>query len=215
MSQLFYVDRLVHFRRDVERVFPLLKGWTTEALRVRCREEFESDSLGHGFVDSRFNPAQTFKTVWDTVVQEEVRKIKISGEGCSKDNQMDPRAYTEKLVHTAKKVADSMSELMALIMDSPLYIRNDEKFNNFVQSAGALIGIKKPEDAATNEDPHGCTQKMLDEKWGTTPEWQDSIVRMMEVFEEKQQLEECLAGPSFSLGLSLDSQSKEEINKVS
>lgn len=71
-----------------------------------------------------------------------------------------------------------------------------------MQSTSTLIGINFP---ATEKfdiaQPY--SQKMFADDWAR-PEWQCTLTRMMEVWEEKQRLENCLGDPSFSLGFSQD-----------
>lgn len=197
--QLFYVDRLVHYKRHVDRAFPLMKGWTSDALRVRQRSEVDNIGFGCGYVDNRF----AMKMHSDNMVHDKGMVDLTAGEGTSNHTYMDAKAYTDNLILTAKKLADSMSCLVNLIIDAPLNIRQNESFSHVVQSTTALIGIKCPIETVQNETVEGCTQKLFNVDWGT-PEWQDSIFKMMEVFEEKQQLEQRLGDPSFSLGLTQD-----------
>lgn len=153
----------MHFKRDVERAFPLIKGWTSEALRLRQRGEMESHGFGLGYVDNRYDPAVTLMTPWGTIIEAKELEYLSGGEGPSSECLQDPTAYTLKLILTAKKVADSISDLMRLIMDAPLNIRQNESFNHAVKSSSALIGIKGPEESLTTKPAVECTQKLLSE----------------------------------------------------
>ena len=43
---MLYLDRVLLTRRTVHRHFPTIKGWTTEKLRERVREERKANQLG-------------------------------------------------------------------------------------------------------------------------------------------------------------------------
>lgn len=141
--QLFYVDRLVHYKRHVAHDFPLLKGWMSDVIHVWYRDELDKIEFGRGFVDSRFEPAQRFRTNWDHLVRDKEMFALEGGEGSSSGSAKEPATYKLSLLTltTAKKVVDSMSTLMALIVDATLHIRENLAFSNVVQTNSALIGI--------------------------------------------------------------------------
>lgn len=199
--QMFYVDRVVHYKRHVKRVFPLINGWTSDALRIRQRSEINKGGFGRGYVDERFDPTENFRTEWDNISIEK-------GEPCNNDEEIlstkedlsEVDEYTKKLISNAKKVADSMSALMNVIMEAPMKLRQNTTFSKTVHTSAVLIGVKTT--IAADKPSQDCSESMLDEEY-QTQEWKETLVRMMEVFEEKQKLEECLGHPSFSLGLDL------------
>ena len=58
---MLYLDRLLLTRRAVQRQFPTIKGWTTERLRERVREERKANQLAakegpKGFGEGRLEP---------------------------------------------------------------------------------------------------------------------------------------------------------------
>lgn len=163
----------------------------------------DKKGFGSGFVAKRFDLVDNIWTRWNPVVEEKEIQLLSIEEGNLNVVSTKPEKYIEKLMMTAKKVADSMSSLITLIMDAPLNLRYDEGFNNVVQSIGALIRVKGPTQSSTNDDAKICTQKLVANHQGTM-QLRSSVVRMMEVFEEKQRLEERLGEPSFSLGFTYD-----------
>ncbi|CAH9095204.1 unnamed protein product, partial [Cuscuta europaea] len=48
---MFYVDRVVLYKRKVPRMCPTIKGWTTRLLRDRENDEVKSGGFGFGDVD--------------------------------------------------------------------------------------------------------------------------------------------------------------------
>lgn len=165
------------------------------------RDEVAKIGFGRGHVDSRFEPAARFRTQLDPIVQEKEVPALEGGDGSSSVCSLDPEAYMFNLLTIAKTVADSMSTLMALIVDAPLHIRVNPTFSNTVQTTSALIGIKSTAADTKADDAPPCSQKLFANDWGM-PGWQSTLMRMMEVWEEKQKLENCLGDPSFSLELS-------------
>lgn len=83
MLQLFYVDRVVHYKRTVEHIFLLLKGWIMDALRA-----IKNDGFGRGYVDKRFNIAAMHAARWEPLGQQEGNFVR-AGEGSSKDVAME------------------------------------------------------------------------------------------------------------------------------
>ncbi|RAL42575.1 hypothetical protein DM860_018239 [Cuscuta australis] len=51
---VFYVDRVVLYRRDVERMSPAFLGWTSKILRDRENNEVKAGGFGLGYDDGRF-----------------------------------------------------------------------------------------------------------------------------------------------------------------
>ncbi|RAL52635.1 hypothetical protein DM860_007403 [Cuscuta australis] len=51
---VFYVDRVVLYRRDVERMSPAFLGWTSKILRDRENNEVRAGGFGLGYDDGRF-----------------------------------------------------------------------------------------------------------------------------------------------------------------
>lgn len=50
------MDRVLLTRRTVQRQFPTIKGWTTEALKERVREERKATQGAKGFGKGRVEP---------------------------------------------------------------------------------------------------------------------------------------------------------------
>ncbi|VFQ80899.1 unnamed protein product, partial [Cuscuta campestris] len=53
-AKVFYVDRVVLYRRDVERMSPAFLGWTSKILRDRENNEVRAGGFGLGYDDGRF-----------------------------------------------------------------------------------------------------------------------------------------------------------------
>lgn len=181
-------------------MFPLLKGWTSEALRMRQRAELEKKGFGFGFVDKRFFVEESYMIEESTHGNGRVVPALCGGQGISRAGLSEPEHYTHNLIKAAKHVADSMSGLMTMLLDAPMHIRQAPIFNNVVQATSALLGVKCKEDTAQSANVVGCSKKLLAKVRGTM-EWENGIVRMMEVIDERERLEDYLGYPSFSLGI--------------
>lgn len=197
---LFYVDIMVHRQREVARVFPLLKGWTSEALRMRQRAELEKKGFGSGFVDKRYMVEESHMIEESTHGNGREVPALCGGQGISCAGLSEPQLYTHNLIKAAKQVADAMAGLMTKLLDAPMHIRQAPIFNNAVQATSALLGVKCKEETAHSAHVVGCSQKLLAEVRGTM-EWEIGIDRVMEVIEERERLEEYLGYLSFSLGI--------------
>lgn len=184
-------------------MFPVLKGWTSEALRLRQRAELEKNGFGFGFVDKRFMVEESYRKVESPNGNCRVVPDLCGGQGLSRAGLTEPEQYTQNLIKLAKQVADAMSGLKTMILDAPLHIREAPIFNNAMQTTCALNGVKCKTDTEQSTDVVGCSQKLLVEDWGTK-EGENGIVRLMEVKDERERVEDCLGYPSFSLGLTQD-----------
>lgn len=196
LFQLFFVDRVVHYKRSVERVFPLLKGWTSDALR-----EIEKKGFGRGFVDKQFQLSDKQTSGCGPSVAKQTVHNVVGGDSRAEKMGNGPNdQYNWQVIRAANTVAGAMSNLMTLIIDAPPSIRHDERFNNLVQSSSYLLGVKGTTIQSNVEKGISVTHKLSDVSWGKL-EWQNCISNIMEVFEQKQKLLEHIDYPSFSLGL--------------
>lgn len=151
------------------RTFPLMKGWTIEALQARQRDEVMRVGFGNGFPHSRFDPPDHLRKQIDALLTFEDLMSLSSGGETSDEGLIGLETYTQKLIESAKSVAETMSSLMNLINKAPVNLRQKVVFNNVIQSSTVLIGLKIPTDSVTNVDFPECWQRIGVRKSGRPP----------------------------------------------
>nr|GMD63636.1 uncharacterized protein LOC109154771 [Ipomoea batatas] len=119
---IFYVDRVVLYNRPIPRQMPALKGWTTQLLNQREKNEISSGGFGYGYIDE---PQQPLKAI-------EEKKSAESEEGL--------------------QVKTTMNEVMIMAEEAPQHTVDNPNFKQMVESAKKLLGIPNPEIELTQEN---------------------------------------------------------------
>lgn len=217
-SQAFYVDRVVHCTRDVPRRFPIVRGWDSDKLRNRQRNEINSGGFGNGHVDPIFyhkmkciskkiaetpeGIAQKPVGITDNIAGVSAQQDVPSGGSVQmKERHLsESEIYTHKLIATFRIMADSISDTIIMINDAPTQIHDDECFKVAVEAARHLLGVTPPAVSTICGPAISCSQAEMEEVW-KNPVWLEAIEKMCSAMDARTTLTQPNAAPSFSLGL--------------
>ncbi|XP_031114080.1 uncharacterized protein LOC116017606 [Ipomoea triloba] len=131
---IFYVDRVVLYSKPIPRQLPALKGWTTQLLNQRGKNEISSGSFGYGYIDE---PQQPLKAI-------EEKKSAESEEGLEN--------YMHRFAEKIKLLAATMNEVMTMAEEAPQRTVDNPNFKQMVESAQKLLGIPNLEIELTQEN---------------------------------------------------------------
>ncbi|XP_074294092.1 uncharacterized protein LOC141621674 [Silene latifolia] len=148
---LFYVDRVVHKKRTVDRDFFTLTGWTTTALYARQKEEMKSFHFGEG-------------TIEDMMVENVNTQSGSVSPNTQPGCQTTIKDYIHELAFKTKATAEHLMSLESLIKDRPpkLYENPDMKklcnvamklMNEPYDEGGCSQNVEVNDLAVTNADP--------------------------------------------------------------
>lgn len=112
--QLLHVDRVNHYKRYVDRGFPLIKRWTFELLLLRQRAELHTNGFEDGRLVEMYDPIAMFRSKYDDTFEMKY------GEG-QFDYELEDleEEVTDEALNYTKKMVESMSSLITLINDAP------------------------------------------------------------------------------------------------
>ncbi|VFQ96442.1 unnamed protein product [Cuscuta campestris] len=91
-TKVFYIDRVVLYSRDVERMLPAFLGWTSKILRDREKKEVRAGGFGLGYDDGRFVGEVMDVSSGDTVVGACLERVNVeTGNGDAAEPMGEPR----------------------------------------------------------------------------------------------------------------------------
>lgn len=124
----------MYYQRHVERVFPLVKGWDSNILRIRMRKEIADGGMGLGYLDARFNPTLQLRGCAN-----EFGEAVTGGDEESEKEIDEVASYTNKLLSTTATLADSMASLMLLIKEAPDEVRSRRKWTECMAKVSDVL----------------------------------------------------------------------------
>ncbi|VFQ79296.1 unnamed protein product [Cuscuta campestris] len=122
---VFYMDRVVLYSRDVERMSPAFLGWTSKILRDRENKEVRVGGFGLGYEDGRFVGEVMDVSSGDTVVEK------------------------------GKVLATTIIDLVSLIESAPSGTMENDVFRQLQLAAGRLLGLAQRRGGGSLETPDG------------------------------------------------------------
>lgn len=187
---MFYVDRVVHFKRSVVRVFPTIHGWTATILRQRQKSEIETGGFGLGFLEDRIKVSDSEVEHSKIVVEDDETNLKSmkKTEGTNTVDSSD--AYTAEMISDLSSAASAMSKFLMKLKNAPNDVIQTKRFQAAFEASKFIVpGGEFPNN---NQGPaETLSQPSLDD----SPEWDECLNNMMDVWEMMQDY------PSFSIGL--------------
>lgn len=185
--------------RHMKREFPTIRGWDSNLLRFRQKNEMQSGGFGHGFVDERFDPTTHIQGAEEYICNIDGDDLKSNDAGEDEDGLGEAKAYTHNLIKTARMAADSMSKLLLMIQNAPVQIRQNECFKLAVETSKHLVGVTRPSASDLSSPYDTVTQVSMDLQWNKQ-EWNDCPDKMLDMLEKRDELNSTLGYPSFSMG---------------
>nr|GMD50604.1 uncharacterized protein LOC109155335 [Ipomoea batatas] len=185
-TQIFYVDRVVLFRRIVPRSFPAIKNWTFKLLSRRERDEIKSGGFGYGHVDTALR-------LEDAPAPPEEGNPSIPG-------------FINELTSNTRTIATGLLKVARLVENAPTAILEDDRFKKMFETARQLLGFKAQED-------QDLTFSQQEDAFWSNPEFLNAVDEIVRAVQKRTYLNDI---PSFSLGLTQDEQTQrwDDVNAV-
>ncbi|RAL49103.1 hypothetical protein DM860_015094 [Cuscuta australis] len=183
---VFYVDRVVLYRRDVERMSPAFLGWTSKILRDRENNEVKAGGFGLGYDDGRFVGEVVDASSGDTDVGAEKGRI----------------------------LATTIIDLVSLIESAPPGTMENDVFKQLQLAAGRLLGLAQRRGGGSLETPQGgFSEVTYDEGFWSDPANIDQLIANEQAVLARSKYKKIMEDmPSFSLGFSQLDGENENVN---
>nr|GMC82096.1 uncharacterized protein LOC109155335 [Ipomoea batatas] len=211
---IFYVDRVVLFRRIVPRSFPAIKNWTFKLLSKRERDEIKSGGFGYGHVDTalRLENAPTLPEVGNPSIP--VPDVPQPAQPPQHQQPQEDDAplpeglqgFINEITSNTRTIATWLLKVARLVENAPTAILEDDRFKKMFETARQLLGFK------VQEDQHLTFSQQEDAFWGN-PEFLNADDEIVRAVQKRTYLNDV---PSFSLGLTQEEQTQrwDDVNAV-
>nr|GMD88152.1 uncharacterized protein LOC109155335 [Ipomoea batatas] len=211
---IFYVDRVVLFRRIVPRSFPAIKNWTFKLLSKRERDEIKSGGFGYGHVDTALrledapappeegNPSIPVPDVPQPAQPPQHQQPQEDDAPLPEGLQ----GFINELTSNTRTIATGLLKVARLVENAPTAILEDDRFKKMFETARQLLGFK------AQEDQHLTFSQQKDAFW-SNPEFLNAVDEIVRAVQKRTYLNDI---PSFSLGLTQDEQTQrwDDVNAV-
>lgn len=181
---MVYVDRVVHYNREVKRGFPTIHGWTAPILRQRQKSEIENGGFGFGFLEDRID-------VNEELLKDDMPEASNEDDECDdateqNENEKKPdkdadETYTDEVISCLSDAATKLAEFLEKVKKAPPNVVQNPRFKAAIETSKFLIHdatSSKPADAPSV----AATQNPLDDD----PEWEECLNNMMDVWDMMQ-----------------------------
>ncbi|VFQ74052.1 unnamed protein product [Cuscuta campestris] len=144
---VFYVDRVVLYSRDVERMSLAFLGWTSKILRDRENNEVKAGGFGLGYDDGRFLGEVMDVSSGDAVVGACLEQVNVkTGNGDTAEPMGEARddpveVFVQKFAEKGKVLATTIIDLVSLIESAPPGTMENDVFKQLQHAAGRLLGL--------------------------------------------------------------------------
>ncbi|VFQ76780.1 unnamed protein product [Cuscuta campestris] len=191
----FYVDRVVLYRRDVERMSPAFLGWTSKILRDRENNEVRAGGFRLGYDDGRFVGEVMDASSGDTDVEA----------GLEQDNVENEKG---------RVLATTIIDPVSLIESAPPGTMENDVFKQLQLAAGRLLGLAQRRGGGSLETPDGgFSEVTYDEGFWSDPANIDQLVENEQALLTRSKYKKIMEDmPSFSLGFSQLDGENENVN---
>nr|GMC48059.1 uncharacterized protein LOC109155335 [Ipomoea batatas] len=212
--QIFYVDRVVLFRRIVPRSFPAIKNWTFKLLSRRERDEIKSGGFGYGHVDTALrledapappeegNPSIPVPDVPQPAQPPQHQQPQEDDAPLPEGLQ----GFINELTSNTRTIATGLLKVARLVENAPTAILEDDRFKKMFETARQLLGFKAQED-------QDLTFSRQEDAFWSNPEFLNAVDEIVRAVQKRTYLNDI---PSFSLGLTQDEQTQrwDDVNAV-
>ncbi|RAL52595.1 hypothetical protein DM860_018298 [Cuscuta australis] len=217
---VFYVDRVVLYRRDVERMSPAFLGWTSKILRDRENNEVKAGRFGLGYDDGRFVGEVVDASSGDTDVVVGLEQDNVeNGNGDAPEPRGETRddpveVFVQKFAEKGRILATTIIDLVSLIESAPLGTMENDVFKQLQLAAGRLLGLAQHRGGGSLETPQGgFSEVTYDEGFWSDPANIDQLIANEQAVLARSKYKKIMEDmPSFSLGFSQFYGENENVN---
>nr|GMD31260.1 uncharacterized protein LOC109155623 isoform X2 [Ipomoea batatas] len=171
--------RLVIGKRDVQRVVPSLKGWSTKMLKARESLEITYGGFGLGQLDA-------------PLCQENNRPGVSIGQQLIVGNKS--KSLVDRLEEKKTILHSAVQDIIELVHQSPKLAQDSELFHSVFENAQNLMALKP----GVAHDPSLTSDQFDDDFWDNP----DNILALEQAEQAAQRGKSLMDAPTFSLGLS-------------
>ncbi|VFQ77915.1 unnamed protein product [Cuscuta campestris] len=182
-AKVFYVDRVVLYRRDVERMSPAFLGWTSKILRDRENNEVKAGGFGLGYDDGRFVGEVVDASSGGTDVGAGLEQDNVeNGNGDAPEPMGETRddpveVFVQKFAEKGRILATTIIELVSLIESAPPGTMENDLFKQLQLAAGRLLGLAQRRGGGSLETPQGgFSEVTYDEGFWSDPANIDQLI---------------------------------------
>ncbi|CAH9104033.1 unnamed protein product [Cuscuta europaea] len=140
---LLYVDRVVVYRRKIDRSIPAWRGWTSTLLRARETEEMQVGGIGLGYIDGPYEQPKILEESGNKGEEQfaekenEINKSEREqpkGEGKSED-------FMEEFALKTNLLATTSIEIINMVQQAPEAVMGNESFKKMQEAARSILGL--------------------------------------------------------------------------
>ncbi|KAG6426945.1 hypothetical protein SASPL_111184 [Salvia splendens] len=185
----FYVDRVVHRRRCVQRAIPRVKGWTAELLKEREDEELKEVDFGRGRVVSKYDENELGSVEMSTGVEhpEAAEDVVENRDGS------EEWVYIRGVWGAVKHIGDGLKLLAKELNQAPPDVR---KMDSFRITCDTLRRAFRLDDNVV--DPAESMTQTQSAQSTSVEDW-SALTFLLDTAEKMDILENKDEYPSFSL----------------
>ncbi|VFQ85587.1 unnamed protein product [Cuscuta campestris] len=217
---VFYVDRVVLYSRDVERMSPAFLGWTSKILRDRENNEVKAGGFGLGYDDGRFLGEVMDVSSGDAVVGACLEQVNVkTGNGDTAEPMGEARddpveVFVQKFAEKGKVLATTIIDLVSLIESAPPGTMENDVFKQLQHAAGRLLGLAQRRGGVSLETPDGgFSEVTYDEGFWSNAANIEQLMATEEAVLARSKYKKIMEDmPSFSLGFSQMDGVNENVN---
>ncbi|CAA0817913.1 Unknown protein, partial [Striga hermonthica] len=207
---MFYVDRVVIYKRIVPRCLPLVKGWTDKILRERQKTEIRSGRFGGGY------PSDPHKSneglVYENVEFAQKASFALEMVAEAPNTHLDGNAnldaaesFMTEFLRKSKMVANAIVDMLRVVEQAPNKLSEHYDYKMVVDTAGSLLGCRSTENNLHNGTEPSLSQNQgsqLDDAFWSDPETLAIIEEIENAVMKRDEFKKSEDDiPSFSLGL--------------
>ncbi|VFQ73280.1 unnamed protein product [Cuscuta campestris] len=217
---VFYVDRVVLYSRDVERMSPAFLGCTSKILRDRENNEVKAGGFGLGYDDGRFVGEVMDVSSGDKDVGAGVEQVNVEkGNGDAPEPRGETRddsveVFVQKFAEKGRVLATTIIDLVSLIESAPPGTIENDVFKQLQLATGRLLGLARRRGGGSLETPDGgFSEVTYDEGFWSDPANIDQLIANEQAVLARSKYKKIMEDmPSFSLGFSQLDGENENVN---
>ncbi|CAH9081514.1 unnamed protein product [Cuscuta europaea] len=202
---VFYVDRVVLYKRAVDRLIPGICAWTTTLLRARENAEIKAGGFGQGYIDEQLNlgmaesASQKSKTAQDKEKGDRLRPETgdCSGEIISEEELLS------KLAEKTDSLVTITIDIINLVQQAPSTLLLNENFNKILGTAKKLMSLAENHSLVLNATPGSHDEGVnADEVFWSNPNNLKVLDAASKAFLKRKEYTKMMHDvPTFSLGM--------------
>ncbi|GER41648.1 E3 ubiquitin-protein ligase [Striga asiatica] len=155
---MFYVDRVVIYKRIVPRGLPLVRGWTNKLLRDRQKTEIRSGGFGGGYPSGQHksNEGSVYENVEfaqnsSFAMVEEAPNTQLDGNA----NSYAAETFMSEFLRKSKMVAVAIVDMLRLVEQAPHKLSEHSDYKRVVDTTESLLVISTSMQSTEKKTPKG------------------------------------------------------------